>query len=192
MEFLDLKKTSLISRIDSLSMFSKQLKNYQNEQGVNKDRYQLIPRCLIFIKQNDCFLLLKGSPQKKIWANKYNGVGGHIEHDEDIKSAAQRELFEETGLTSNLDLRGIITVDPGGDVGVCIFVFTGDSYFGDLIPSKEGELHWVKQNELQNLPLVEDVQVILDQIEKMQKNSPPFIAHSSYNADGILTVNFRD
>ena len=61
------------------------------EQGVSKNRYQLIPRCLIFIRKDDSFLLIKGASNKKIWANKFNGIGGHIEKGEDIKSAAQRE-----------------------------------------------------------------------------------------------------
>ena len=166
--------------------------NHEKEQGISKDRYQLIPRCLIFLKQQDSFLLIKGSPDKKIWANKYNGVGGHVEHDEDIKTAAQRELLEETGLTSDLKLKGIITVDPGGDVGVCIFVFTGESFNGELIPSGEGELHWVDKYDLKNLPLVEDVQVIIQKMEKMQEGSPPFIAHSSYDEKGKLIVRFRE
>ena len=96
--------------IEDIRSINKQKKNYDREQGISQDRFKLIPRCLIFIRKSDSFLLLKGASNKRIWANKYNGVGGHIEIDEDIKTAALRELHEETGLSADLNLRGIVTV----------------------------------------------------------------------------------
>ncbi|MCH7664271.1 MAG: NUDIX domain-containing protein, partial [Chloroflexi bacterium] len=62
-----------------------------SHQGESNDRYQLIPRVLIFITRGDEVLLLKGAPDKNLWANLYNGVGGHIERGEDVLSAARRE-----------------------------------------------------------------------------------------------------
>ena len=64
------------------------------DQGVSSDRYQLIPRTLIFLTRGESVLLLKGAPNKRIWANRYNGVGGHIERGEDAHTAARRELLE--------------------------------------------------------------------------------------------------
>ena len=178
--------------IENLSMAGSKLKNHDKEQGISIDRYQLIPRCLIFIRHQDSFLLIKGSPDKKIWANKFNGVGGHIEHNEDIKTAAQRELLEETGLSIDLELKGILTVDPGGEIGVCIFVFSGKYINGEIKSSREGGLQWVKMSELQELPLVDDVQVILKRIANVQAGSPPFIAHSFYDPGGSLIVEFNE
>ena len=70
----------------------------RKDQGLQsrRDRYQAVPRVLIFLRNRDDVLLLKGAPDKRIWANKYNGVGGHIESDEDVISAARREVTEET------------------------------------------------------------------------------------------------
>ncbi|HLB48576.1 MAG TPA: NUDIX domain-containing protein, partial [Anaerolineales bacterium] len=61
------------------------------DQGIRPERYQLIPRVLIFITHGREVLLLKGAPTKRIWASKYNGVGGHVERGEDFISAARRE-----------------------------------------------------------------------------------------------------
>ena len=70
---------------------------FVSNQGALDDRYKLVPRTLIFLSHQDQLLLLKGSPHKRLWANLYNGLGGHIEQGEDILSAARRELAEEGG-----------------------------------------------------------------------------------------------
>jgi len=51
----------------------------QSDQGVTRDRYMLIPRTIIFLRRGDFCLLIKGAPTKRLWAGKYNGVGGHVE-----------------------------------------------------------------------------------------------------------------
>ena len=63
-----------------------------SDQGVNLDRYLLVPRTLIFLVKGDCILFLKGGPEKRLWSGMYNGLGGHVERGEDIISAAYREL----------------------------------------------------------------------------------------------------
>ena len=181
----------MILPIEDTSSIFKHNEGFNREQGISQDRYKLIPRCLIFIRKSDSILLLKGAANKRIWAKKFNGVGGHVERNEDIMAAAQRELHEETGLSLDLKLRGIVTVDPGGKVGVGIFVFTGDYTSGEIQPSTEGELQWVRFKDLNELPMVEDVQIILERLLSMKDDSPPFSAHSFYNPDGKLVVNIR-
>ncbi len=54
----------------------------QADQGISKNRYTVIPRTAIFLRRGDSYLLLKGAPTKRLWANKYNGLGGRIEKGE--------------------------------------------------------------------------------------------------------------
>ena len=69
-----------------------------SEQGIDVKRFSVVPRSLIFLfNDQDQVLLIKGSPEKHIWADKYNGLGGHIEPGEDILEGALRELAEESG-----------------------------------------------------------------------------------------------
>ena len=47
-----------------------------------------------------------------------------------------------------------------------VFLFSADEYEGELISSEEGDMHWIKKDELSNVNLVSDfhmlLQVILD------------------------------
>lgn len=162
------------------------------EQGLSQDRYKLIPRTLIFIQRGESFLLLRGAANKQLWANKFNGVGGHVERGEDILSSARRELLEETGMTVDLYLKGIVTVDVEERTGIGIYIFTGSSDQEEVRASDEGVLEWVRRDALESLPLVEDVRIFLDRIINMKVGDPPFFARSYYNEENKLSVEFSN
>jgi 8-oxo-dGTP diphosphatase len=163
----------------------------QSDQGVTKDRYTVIPRTAIFLRRGESYLLLMGAPTKRLWPNKYNGLGGHIERGENILAAAKRELLEETGLSADLWLCGTVIVDAG-DTGICLFLFSGECLEGEPQPSTEGTAEWISYDAMPELPVVEDLPILLSKIHHMQRGDPPFFAWSHYDGGEKLTVEFAE
>jgi len=138
-------------------------------------------------------LLIKGAPNKHLWANLYNGIGGHVERGEDILSAARRELQEETGIVfNNLILSGVVTIDTSEQVGVGLFVFKGECPREFDASSSDGILEWVPTHQLPNLPLVEDLYTLLPQVLAKKPSEKPFSAHYRYDKNQKLKIIFTD
>lgn len=164
-----------------------------SDQVVLPNRYHLIPRVLCFITyQGREVLLLKGAPTKRIWADKYNGVGGHVEHDEDFYTAARREITEETGLNvRNLQFRGAIHIETSQPTGIGMFVFTATTASKATTSGAEGTLEWVPFVEVASRDLVEDLPILIPKVLAMKEGEPPFFGRYWYDAQGKLQIVFR-
>ncbi len=161
------------------------------DQGVNFERYMFIPRTLVFLTCADKVLLIKGAPTKRLWAGKYNGLGGHIEPGEDVLAAARREVQEEAGIeAADLWLAGVIAIDTNRNPGIVIFVFRGVCTSFQVSPSAEGLLEWLPQAGLESLPLVEDLPRLLPLVLSQRPAGEPFFARYAYAQDGRLSIRF--
>ncbi len=171
------------------------------DQGVGPGkpkRYQAVPRTLIFLTRRDeqgreWVLLLKGAADKRLWANRYNGLGGHVEPDEDLLAAAERELAEEAGVRDvALHLRGVIhiqvAVDDPATPGILVFVFVGQVQDTPLVAGREGEPVWIPADELARFPLVDD----LYQLLPLLLQGTGFVyGHYHPGPDGTMQYRFR-
>lgn len=149
----------------------------------------VIPRILCFITRGDDVLLLRGAPDKRLWANRYNGIGGHLEPGEDVYSAARREIREEAGIPiTELRLRGVITAASEDEPDVLIFVFTAQALSRDVQASAEGQPVWVARDQIDALDVVEDVPVILKWALEMKPDDPIFAARSFRDERGNIRL----
>ncbi len=164
----------------------------QTDQKIIPGRYQVYPRTLCFITYGDDVLLLHGAPDKRIWPDQYNGVGGHVKPNEDVHTSALREIREETGLVvQDLRLRGVANVPAAVEnKGVLLFIFTAEAESKAVHESEEGKPEWVPRELVHELDLVEDLRILLPRVLSMGPNAAPFFALYAYDEDDQLTVTF--
>lgn len=98
--------------------------------------------------------------------------GGHIEPRESIVASVVREVFEETGLSiSDLKICGVRQfTSKDNSYRYIVFLFKTNKFSGNLQSSDEGEVFWVKKNELSKYELTDGFLEILEVFEKENVN----------------------
>ena len=163
---------------------------WQEQGAAGNERYTVVPRTLIFITAESDLLLLRGAPTKRIWPNRLNGIGGHLEAGEDPLDGARREVQEETGLELDaLTLRGIIHVaGQAPDPGVLLFVYVARTRHRIIQASPEGALEW---HPLQALPYDEMVEDLPHLLPLLFGHAPASMVYGSYQADDAGEMHYR-
>ena len=119
---------------------------------------------LCYLEKDDCFLmLLRNKKKQDLNEGKWIGAGGKIEPGETPEEGVRREVLEETGLVLNtVCLRGVVEFLSEKWEDEHMFLYTSDSFEGELIDCDEGELKWIPKKDIFSLPLWEGDRVFFD------------------------------
>ena len=80
--------------------------------------------------------------------------GGHVESGESFAASVIREIFEETGLTiEDPHLCGVKEWENQDGSRYVVLLYKTDRFSGELKSSDEGEVFWVRFDELSKLKL---------------------------------------
>ena len=144
----------------------------------------MILSTLCYIEDDSSYLMmLRNKKKNDVNAGKWIGPGGKFENGESPEECVLREVYEETGLTlDNYLLRGIITFSSEGWEDEVIFLYTADKWHGELAVCAEGELEWIKKDELEKISLWEGDKIFL---KLLADNSPFFSLKLSYKGDEL-------
>ena len=143
----------------------------------------MVNSTLCYITRNDEVLMLHRVKKKNdVNQDKWIGIGGKFEDNETPDECLLREAKEETGLTlTNWKCRGIVTFLTNGPwEGEYMYLFTADGFEGELKDCDEGNLCWVKQDSIHNLPLWEGDKIFLD---LLWQDAPFFLLKLRYDGD---------
>lgn len=137
-----------------------------NKQKILKDT------TLCYIEKDGAYLMMhRIKKQNDMNKDKYVGIGGKFEEGETPFECAKREIKEETGLTANsLLYRGIVTFVSDVYGTEKMHLFTTSDFVGDIKNDcQEGNLVWIKKQDVYNLPIWEGDKIFFNLMENESK-----------------------
>lgn len=142
---------------------------------------------LCYLEQDGKYLmLLRNKKKNDLNANKWIGVGGKFEQNEMPEECLIREVLEETGLTlSQYHYCGLVVFVSDQWETEYMYVYTSDSFTGNLIECPEGHLEWISKDNIMDLELWEGDRIFL---QKMLEGDSVFSMRLEYQKDRLIKV----
>ena len=146
----------------------------------------MIQTTLCYIEEDGKYLMMLRTKKKNhVNLDKWIGIGGRFEVDESPYECILREMMEETGLTPDfLTYRGVITFICEGAPSEMMHLFHTKGASGVLTNEcVEGELCWIKKEELFSLNLWEGDKIFL---KLLDENAPFFSLKLVYRNNNLI------
>ncbi len=148
----------------------------------------MINTTLCHIQKDGCYLMLhRIKKENDLNKDKWVGIGGKFKENESPEQCNAREVSEETGLTlNNAEYRGVVTFISDKWESELMHIFYCDDFSGDLIECDEGELEWVKIEDIYSLPIWEGDKIFLKLLEN--KCQPFFSLRLEYAGEKLISA----
>lgn len=128
------------------------------------EREQCVLTNMCMIYQGDNILVQRRAK------NDWYGVtfpGGHVEKGESFVGSVIREVKEETGLDiTDVRLCGIKQWQMADGGRYIVLFYKTCSFSGELRSSEEGEVFWIKRDQLKNYTLADGFDAMLEVFER--------------------------
>jgi 8-oxo-dGTP diphosphatase len=128
----------------------------------------MINTTLCYIEKDGKYLMLhRVKKVNDLNQDKWIGIGGKFEDKESPEECMLREAMEETGLTLiKPEYRGILTFVSDKWPTEYIHLFYANNFSGEIKECDEGNLEWVKIEDIYYLPLWQGDKIFLKLIEE--------------------------
>ena len=141
---------------------------------------------LCYLERDGQYLMLHRVKKKNdVNHDKWIGIGGKFEPGESPEDCVLREVREETGLTlTDFQYRAIITFVQNETDTEYMHLFRATDWTGEMrTDCEEGELAWIRKEDLLALPIWEGDKIFL---RLMDTDRPFFSLKLNYTGD-VLT-----
>lgn len=116
--------------------------------------------------------------------DKWLGIGGKFEDKESPEDCALREIKEETGLdVTGYRYRGIVTFISDVWETEYMHLFTVTDFCGEIKECDEGDLEWIKLEDLLKLPMWEGDRIFLN---LLASDAPFFSLKLKYEGEKLV------
>ena len=138
------------------------------------------PRVISICIKDNRVLLIKRRDDSQ-FSGFYLPIGGHIEPNETMIEASDREFLEEAGLKAqNTKLKGILHQTGFYGKDVVLFITLWNAEDGELITSEEGVPEWIPLPDLHKYKLLGNSVTMIETCQKLKSNEI-FIAISKFD-----------
>jgi len=154
-------------------------------------RYDFLNTTLCYLEHDGKYLMLHRTKKKNdMNEGKWLGIGGKLACGESPFDCARREIREETGLDiKKLTYRGLVTFVSNGNYTEYMHLFTGAAEHEEVIDCDEGELAWVKKEEVTRLPIWEGDRIFL---RLLTQSSQIFFLTLVYAGDTLIESRLEE
>ena len=140
---------------------------------------------LCYIEREGQYLMLhRVKTENDVNQDKWVGIGGKFEDKESPEECLVREVREETGLTlTDYAYRGLVTFVSDRWETEYMHLFTGHTQQDPCVVCDEGDLEWVDQDKVKDLPIWTGDKIFLD---LLAREVPFFYLKLSYEGDTLV------